>query len=124
MTNPKPQAQNRNYPRAPISIRVQYRDPQRGQKEAFTGVLGGGGLFLDTVAPLPVGTAVHLEFELPGRPEAIRVDGLVVWVREGFDPKGYSPGMGIQFGKVAEADRQFILNLVMAALMGRPEYEV
>ncbi|HEY5594205.1 MAG TPA: TIGR02266 family protein [Nitrospiria bacterium] len=121
-TIPKaPPPKKRNYPRAPISIRIQYKDPQKGMKEAFTAIMGGGGLFIDTVSPLPIGTAVSLEFGLPGQSDLVNVDGQVVWVRPEFDPKGFSPGMGVQFKKINEADREKIMQFVMRVLMGQSE---
>ena len=116
-----PPPKKRNYPRAPISIRIQYRESQQGAKEGFTAIMGGGGLFIDTVSPLPVGTDVGLEFGLPGQPGSVKVDGQVVWVRPEFDPKGFSPGMGIQFKKINEADREKIMQFVMRVLMGQSE---
>lgn len=113
--------EKRKYPRAPISIRIKYQEPQKRMVEGFTAIMGGGGLFIDTVAPLPVGTAVRLEFGLPGQAASIQVEGGVVWVRPEFDPKGFSPGMAVQFRKITEADREKIVQFVMRSLMGRPE---
>jgi type IV pilus assembly protein PilZ len=121
-TNAKaPSPEKRNYPRAPISIRIQYQEPQKRIVEGFTATMGGGGLFVDSVDPLPAGTPVRLEFGLPGQGAAVKVDGRVVWVRPEFDPKGFSPGMAIQFKKITEADREKIMHFVMQILMGRPE---
>ena len=119
-----PPPEKRNYPRAPVSIRIQYKDPQKGMKEAYTAIMGGGGLFIDAVSPLPVGTDVSLEFGLPGQAGSVKVDGQVVWVRPEFDPKGFSPGMGIQFKKINEADREKIVQFVMHTLMGRSETDL
>lgn len=111
----------RDYPRALLSIRIQYQDPDKRLKEAFTGIMGGGGLFIDTLSPLPVGTAVSLDFSLPGEGNSLQVDGQVVWVRPEFDQKGYSPGMAVQFKEIEEQARERILELVMRILTGRPE---
>jgi uncharacterized protein (TIGR02266 family) len=94
-------------------------------KEGFTGTIGGGGVFIETVHPLPVGTAIVLEFSLPGKTGHVKIEGLVVWVRSEFDPtKGLAPGMGIQFKKIADWDRDKILDLVMRILMGKPDIDV
>ena len=113
----------RNYPRAPLSLRVKYGKPASASKEGFTGVMGGGGVSIETVQPLPVGNEVVLEFFLPGKSGHVRVEGLVVWERTEFDPKGLSPGMGIQFKKISTEDREKILDMVMRILMGEPEVE-
>jgi uncharacterized protein (TIGR02266 family) len=83
--------------------------------------MGGGGLFIDTLSPLPVGTDVSLEFGLPGQAGSVHVEGQVVWVRPEFDPKGFSPGMGVQFKKINQADREKIVRLIMRVLLGQPE---
>jgi type IV pilus assembly protein PilZ len=116
-----PSPKKRNYPRAPVSIRIQYQGSQKNIMEGFTAIMGGGGVFVDTVAPLPVGTPVSLEFGLPGQTASVKVEGQVVWVRPEFDPKGFSPGMGIQFKKINETDREKIVQFVMHVLLGRPE---
>lgn len=121
-TTPRPQ--KRNYPRASLSIRVQYGELAKTLKEGFTGTMGGGGVFIETIHPLPVGTGIVLEFALPGKTGHVKIEGLVVWVRPEFDPKGLAPGMGIQFRKVSEWDRETILDLVMRILMGKPEMDV
>jgi type IV pilus assembly protein PilZ len=121
-TIPKaPPPQKRDYPRAPVSIRIQYRTGQNGAKEGFTAIMGGGGLFIDTLSPLPAGTDVSLEFGLPGQTGSVHVEGQVVWVRPEFDPKGFSPGMGVQFKKINQADREKIVQLIMRVLLGQPE---
>jgi len=111
----------RNYPRAPLSIRIRYGSPADDLKEGFTGIVGGGGVSIETVRPLPIGTPIALEFSLPGKGNTLCVDGLVVWQREEFDPRGMAPGMGIQFKKIAGGDREKILDMVMRILMGEPE---
>ena len=116
-----PSPKKRDYPRAPISIRIQYQQPQKGIKEGFTAIMGGGGLFIDTVSPLPIGTPVRLEFGLPGQIDSVKVDGQVAWVRSHFDPNGFSPGMAIQFRKINETDRDKIVQFVMRILLGQSE---
>jgi uncharacterized protein (TIGR02266 family) len=119
--SPSPQPIKRNYPRAQLAIRVQYGGPNGRLKEGFTSILGGGGLFVETVHPLPVGSQLVLELVLSTQPEPIRIMGKVVWVRPEFGPKGVAPGMGIQFDQILEKDRQNIISLVTNLLMGRPE---
>ena len=114
----------RNYPRAPLSIRIRYGAASGSLKESFSGIMGGGGVSIETIHPLPVGSEIVMEFSLPGKTGHVRVEGLVVWVRNEFDPKGLSPGMGIQFKKISAADREKILDLVMRILMGKPETEI
>jgi uncharacterized protein (TIGR02266 family) len=123
-TTGTPRHKKRNYPRAPLSIRVRYGSASGGLKEGFTGIMGGGGISIETVHPLPVGSEIVIEFSLPGKTGHVRVEGLVVWVRSEFDPKGLAPGMGIQFKKISATDREKILDLVMRILMGKPDIEI
>ena len=113
----------RNYPRAPFSIRVQYGAPNGPSREGYSGILGGGGIFVETVKPLPTGRKILLEFSLPAIPSPIRLEGLVVWVRSEFYPAGMKPGMGIEFKKISEDDRYKILDLVMRVLMGEADID-
>lgn len=113
----------RNYPRAQLSLKVRYHAPSSTGKDGFTGTMGGGGVFIETVNPLPLGSEIVLDFALPGRSGHVQVEGMVVWVRDGFEAKDLKPGMGVQFKKVHEEDRDKILDLVMRILMGKPEAE-
>lgn len=111
----------RNYPRAQLSLKVKYQSPSSTGKDGFTGTMGGGGVFIETVNPFPLGNEIVLDFALPGKAGHVRVEGVVVWVRSGFEAKDLKPGMGVQFKKVQDEDRDKILDLVMRILMGKPE---
>jgi uncharacterized protein (TIGR02266 family) len=119
-----PRRNKRNYPRAPLAIRIRYGSESGGLKDGFSGIMGGGGISIETVHPLPIGSEIVMEFSLPGKTGHVRVEGLVVWVRNEFDPKGLAPGMGIQFKRISAADREKILDLVMRILMGEPDIEI
>jgi len=69
----------------------------------FTEDISEGGLFVATHEFLPVGSPIDLELELPGG-HALRVRGIVRWVRDPHDPGETIPGMGIQFETLAPAD--------------------
>ena len=72
----------------------------------LSGDISEGGLFLSTYRALPVGSAVDLEFSLPGSDSPLRARGEVRWLRE------HSPdqprGVGIAFDELAEDDRERI----------------
>jgi len=57
--------------------------------------LGVGGIFLLSLSPEPVGSALKLHLSIPGDDSVLRIDGDVCWVRGG--DLGVA-GMGIQFG--------------------------
>jgi uncharacterized protein (TIGR02266 family) len=54
-----------------------------------------GGLYLDSLTALPIGTTVQLRFALPTQPEPVEVTGDVRWVvKKG---SGDASGVGIRF---------------------------
>ena len=53
-----------------------------------------GGLYLESAAPLPIGTTVQLRFQLPTQPEPVEVAGDVRWV---VQKPGEDVGIGIRF---------------------------
>lgn len=110
----------RSFPRAHLAIRVRYSGPRGGFKEGYINELGGGGLFVEAIKPLPLGTPIRIELALPGSDTIISASGRVAWVRAEFDPKGVPPGMGVEFQMVSPYDRQRIVDIVMRILMGRP----
>jgi uncharacterized protein (TIGR02266 family) len=64
----------------------------------FSCDVSSGGLFVATYDVPAIGTAVNVNFRLPGGP-VMSVDGVVRWVRDinRNDPDAI-PGMGVQFG--------------------------
>ncbi len=63
----------------------------------FSTDIASGGLFIATLATLPIGTTVHVKFTLPSGTE-INTGGEVRWIRV-FDERAPAvlPGVGIQF---------------------------
>lgn len=83
----------------------------------FTGYaedLSDGGLFVATYDVKPVGTLLTLSFVLPGGQHVV-VPGRVAWVREPFDQSDdTTPGMGVAFEELDDADRAAILRFCAA----------
>jgi Tfp pilus assembly protein PilZ len=72
-------------------------------------------MFIESHAPLPVGTKLSMEFSLPEKPdEWLPTKGVVAWVCPKADQYTFSPGMGVQFTEVAQNIRDRILELVKA----------
>jgi uncharacterized protein (TIGR02266 family) len=115
-----PAPQRRRYPRAPLSLQLRYGGDSASMRDGFSAVVGGGGLFIESVNPLPIGTRIEIELPLPGLPLPIKAAGRVVWVRPEFDPRGLSPGMAIAFDDLPDPARQRITEIVMRILLGRP----
>lgn len=75
----------------------------------FSGLAGDiseGGLFVSTYRALPIGSAVDLEFSLPGSDAPLHARGVVRWLRE--HSTGQPRGVGIAFDALSEEDRERI----------------
>ena len=72
----------------------------------LSGDISEGGLFLSTYRTLPIGSAVDLEFSLPGSDSPLRARGEVRWLREHAPDQ--PRGVGIAFDDLAEDDRERI----------------
>lgn len=105
----------RAHPRAPLAIKVRYGTQDGKQFESITGGIGGGGLFIESGAPLAVGSEVTVEFSLPDRPlERMKAKAKVAWVRKKPERYLLFPGMGVQFTDIPPQARQQVMDLVTA----------
>ncbi len=94
-------AERRAEERAPIELRVEYRRVNSFLAE-YTRNISKGGTFIATGKPLPPGTRFDFRITFPGGPAALRLIGVVSWVRE----HGSEPGMGVRFEFASEEDRR------------------
>lgn len=105
--------QNRRHP---LRTKMDYRAQSGGDfLFEYTTNISRGGIFIETREPLPEGTLVEMRFQPPGMEEAIEVQGKVVWVNpwhEGEDNP--NPGMGIQWKRLSQNNRDRIAALVKA----------
>ncbi len=99
----------RKSPRADLVVRVDYQTIDELFSE-FARNLNEGGIFIESENPHPLGTALKLQFQIPGSEDPIRVSGVVVRVSEGsaVDPAG----MGIEFENLDAEARSMIDELV------------
>lgn len=105
----------RTQPRAPLALRVRYTTPEGKQFDSLTGGIGGGGLFIESGAPLSPGTELTVEFALPDRPtEKLRTKAKVAWARHKPERYLLFPGMGIQFMDLDEKIQKDLVGLVEA----------
>jgi type IV pilus assembly protein PilZ len=105
----------RTQPRAPLALKVRYTTPEGKQFDSLTGGIGGGGLFIESGAPLSPGTELTVEFALPDRPaEKIKAKGKVAWARHKPERYLLFPGMGIQFMGLEEKIQEDLVSLVEA----------
>lgn len=100
-------------PRISLTFRVRYNTPEGQQFESRAGGIGGGGLFIESQSPLPVGTKLAMEFSLPQKPDQwLPAKGTVAWVCPKADQYTFSPGMGVRFTEVDEGVRDRIHDVV------------
>lgn len=105
----------RAHQRAPLAVKVRYATQDGKQFESITGGVGGGGLFIESGAPLPVGSEMTVEFSLPDRPlERVKAKARVAWVRKKPERYLLFPGMGVQFTDIPSQARQHVMDLVTA----------
>jgi uncharacterized protein (TIGR02266 family) len=103
----------RSEPRVTLAFKVKYKTPEGQQFESRAGGIGGGGLFIESQSPLPVGTKLSLEFSLPEHGnEWLAAKGVVAWVCPKADQYTFSPGMGVRFTDIAPDIRNRVLELV------------
>lgn len=108
--------ETRTEPRVSLSFRVKYKTPEGDHFDSRAGGIGGGGLFIESMTPPPVGTKIAMEFSLSEEPlEWIQAQGIVAWVCPKADQYTFSPGMGIRFTDMAPAVRDRII-AVLASL--------
>lgn len=106
---------SRNYPRAPLAVKVRYATKDGKQFESLTGGLGGGGLFIESSSPLPQGSELTLEFSLPDRPaERVAARARVAWTRTKPERYLLFPGMGLQFTAIEPDAQRRLQDLVVA----------
>ncbi|HEU5406620.1 MAG TPA: PilZ domain-containing protein [Nitrospira sp.] len=105
----------RTQPRAPLALKIRYTTPEGKQFDSLTGGIGGGGLFIESGAPLSPGTELTVEFALPDRPwDKLKAKAKVAWVRNKPERYLLFPGMGIQFVELDKNVQEQLVGLVEA----------
>lgn len=88
----------RRHRRRTVRIVTEY-DACGARRSELATTLGGGGLFIETAAPLPRDTRVEVRFRLAADAQTHRVSGRVVWCHTPASSGGIgrATGMGIEF---------------------------
>ena len=97
--------EQRASPRVAVAVEIIFAS----DSQFFSGLSGDiseGGLFLSTYRALPIGSAVDLEFSLPGSDAPLHARGVVRWLRE--HSTGQPRGVGIAFDALGDEDRERI----------------
>lgn len=92
MSETKSGAESRQFPRAPIELKVDYKKLNSFFAD-YTKNISKGGTFIKTKKPLPIGTRFLFKLTVPQRPDPFELLGEVVW----SEGDGDEPGMGIRF---------------------------
>ena len=110
----------RRYPRAPLSLLVQFRfnTVQEFLLEYATNI-SLGGMFVRTTEPREIGTLIYFQFTLKDGSKLIEGLGRVTWA-EKYDPEDTSgeqqPGMGLEFVNVDEESMALVEQIVQQNL--------
>src|SRR5512145_900620 len=84
--------ENREYGRAPIELKVDYKKLNSFFAD-YTKNISKGGTFIRTRKTLPIGTRFLFRLTVPGRQRPFELSGEVVHA----SASGEEPGMGIRF---------------------------
>jgi len=101
----RPQPSQRRFRRRLVRVLVDFHALGAPRCEYAT-TLGAGGLFIETEAPLPLGTALRLRFRLPGGSALHAIEGRVTWLHKDADARAGDVrpgGMGVAFTDAAAA---------------------
>ena len=107
-------------PRAPVAFEVHYQT-REAFLSAYSFNLSGGGLFLCTPEPLPVGERLRVRFTLPAGDNPFEATAQVAWLSEARLDNPYPPGMGVQFLELPLEARDAIAALITAYLPQPPK---
>ena len=103
----------RTQPRVSLTAKVRYLGSDGSQIESRATGVGGGGLFIESTAPMAVGTEFTVSFALPDRSaEWLEAKGRVAWVCPKADQYTFFPGMGVRFTSVTSDTRARMLEFV------------
>ncbi len=106
-------AHSRVHPRAPLAIKVHCTTTDGKHFDSLTGGISGGGLFIESSAPLAPGTELKVEFALPDRPsQKFETRAKVAWARSKPERYLLFPGMGIQFTDIDPEAQARLIDLV------------
>lgn len=96
--------EKRQHPRRIIETEVSFQAAGGPRTPAHCHDVSLGGMFIDTAAPLPYGTAVRLFLRLPGLRDEAVIDAVVRWSKP--------DGMGVQFGVMGARETHGLTELI------------
>jgi uncharacterized protein (TIGR02266 family) len=109
-------SERRRSERIDLLVRVDYKTVDELFSD-FARNINEGGMFIETDTPPDPGSAVALEFRIPGSEDPIQVMGRVV--RATLGDQSEPPGMGIEFENLDAQSRELINQLVRNLRVGK-----
>jgi uncharacterized protein (TIGR02266 family) len=101
--------------RIPASLRVEFK-VRDSRYRAYTKDVSPHGVFLKTPRPLAPGTRLSLEVHLPGREDALLIQGEVRRVIEAHAGSQLLPGIGVRFVDIDPEARRVLKDFIAARL--------
>ena len=93
-------------------IRIFYPD-LRGLADAICRDISVGGMFVESRAPLAVGTEIRFDLHFPTRkPQVVRGEGVVAWSRPHDEDLHRPGGFGVKFVRLDPRFRSLIFRVV------------
>lgn len=77
--------------------------------------VSGGGMYVATQSPYPLGTRVAMQVKLPGYSQVQKIEGVVAWINTKTIGE-LPPGIGIRFVNLSVTQHQMIQKLIHSAL--------
>jgi CBS domain-containing protein/Tfp pilus assembly protein PilZ len=123
-------SEKRGYVRLPFTALVKYLDSEQREYHSLTYDINGGGIFIQTEKPFPIGSEIELQMTLPNDGKVIKSGGIVSWLknepREIMKARGeivyvkrqrqklvtHPGGMGVKFTDISEGDRVAVMEFV------------
>jgi uncharacterized protein (TIGR02266 family) len=105
--------EKRRFPRAPYEteVRIEFADVDEMMRECSAN-LSLGGMFINRVSPLPVGTAFRFRICAANDNAAISGRAVVSWVRHEDLSPSQKAGMGVRFTQLDNDSQQLIFEIV------------
>jgi uncharacterized protein (TIGR02266 family) len=116
----RPGIERRADPRAAVRTEMKIFYPDlRLLANAICRDVSVGGMFVESPAPLAVGTEIRFDLHFPTRrPQVVSGEGLVVWNRHRDDGTGKSAGFGVKFVRLDTRFRNLIFRVVDRFIQG------
>ncbi|MBU4342554.1 MAG: PilZ domain-containing protein [Candidatus Omnitrophica bacterium] len=113
--------EKRRFIRFDIALKVNYivqKEP-RAEKTGITKDVSAGGLQLLTEEKLEPGRKIAMKISIPEALNPVHLNGIVLWSRESPYSKARAHGIGIEFAKIEEDNKNTFLKFLCDLLYGK-----